>query len=648
MSAARRPLLALCSLLLVAVSCSSPTDAPAPDAPPPPLAPVPARLLVVSGDWQEGTVGTELPFPLVAKVVDSVGVPVPNVVVAWEVTSAGGSISPASGSSDSLGTIHTHWTLGAVAATHAVEARVEGIPALSFSATAKAGIVLTVQQSVASTRDEDSVSLTVRVVSRYEIATVVASAENRQANLVPADGAWTGLLVLARGTTTIRVTATDVHGNAGTSIVGVLYSPKPSIIVASPEPYLVVRNGSVRASAACADGNPGCTIELYVGDTLQPNARGQSRVDVTIPLADRGDRPIRVQFRTRDSIERPVTMDRWIYVESSPSLREVASADGLVWDVDADRLLFLEYDGDPTHYPLSGQFSVNALKLRDHSSAAEVTVMNERGKRPHYGYLTPRGAIFVAFHSVVHPGSLHEWRDGSLAELDHLRPIDAYGSLVVRGPWAIWTSERSLFRRDLLLGTNTRVATDVGFERHDVTASGDVVYWSRNQHIFRYRDGTSTQLTGDAEQASTHPVTDGINVVYSKGRSITLIGATGEERILSVHGSNPLIRPLPRRDYWVNNGWVAYTGPGAGDGLQIRTRSPEGTERLVAQVGAYDLIDWLGPGGEVVFTRNARRFISVPDHTAPPVDIGAAWGKVSWRDGKLLLILGRSVFEVGY
>jgi hypothetical protein len=365
MSAARRPLLALCSLLLVAVSCSSPTDAPAPDAPPPPLAPVPARLLVVSGDWQEGTVGTELPFPLVAKVVDSVGVPVPNVVVAWEVTSAGGSISPASGSSDSLGTIHTHWTLGAVAATHAVEARVEGIPALSFSATAKAGIVLTVQQSVASTRDEDSVSLTVRVVSRYEIATVVASAENRQANLVPADGAWTGLLVLARGTTTIRVTATDVHGNAGTSIVGVLYSPKPSIIVASPEPYLVVRNGSVRASAACADGNPGCTIELYVGDTLQPNARGQSRVDVTIPLADRGDRPIRVQFRTRDSIERPVTMDRWIYVESSPSLREVASADGLVWDVDADRLLFLEYDGDPAHYPLSGQFSVNALKLRD-------------------------------------------------------------------------------------------------------------------------------------------------------------------------------------------------------------------------------------------------------------------------------------------
>jgi hypothetical protein len=83
----------------------------------------PARLLVLSGDLQTGTVGTELPQPLVVKVVDDAGKPVRDQLVNFRVTAGGGSVFAGSAITNKNGIAQERWTLGAVADTQQVEAR---------------------------------------------------------------------------------------------------------------------------------------------------------------------------------------------------------------------------------------------------------------------------------------------------------------------------------------------------------------------------------------------------------------------------------------------------------------------------------------------------------------------------------------------
>lgn len=73
---------------------------------------VATALVVAAGDAQNGDTGAELPEPLVARVQDRHGEPVAGVAVTWTVTSGGGSIDPATGTTDAAGVVTTRWTLG--------------------------------------------------------------------------------------------------------------------------------------------------------------------------------------------------------------------------------------------------------------------------------------------------------------------------------------------------------------------------------------------------------------------------------------------------------------------------------------------------------------------------------------------------------
>jgi hypothetical protein len=85
---------------------------------------VPARLDVVSGDAQSGTVGAELPNPLVVKVVDDDGKPVRDQLVNFRVVSGGGSVFAGSALTNKDGVAQERWTLGTVALdSQKVEAR---------------------------------------------------------------------------------------------------------------------------------------------------------------------------------------------------------------------------------------------------------------------------------------------------------------------------------------------------------------------------------------------------------------------------------------------------------------------------------------------------------------------------------------------
>src|SRR4030088_1044586 len=104
-------------LLAAAVGCCTDSTGPGPHA-------IPARLDVVSGEGQEGTVGTELAAPLVARVVDANGAPIVGQLVNFRVTAGNGSVFAGSALTNSDGLARERWTLGtSTADSQKVEAR---------------------------------------------------------------------------------------------------------------------------------------------------------------------------------------------------------------------------------------------------------------------------------------------------------------------------------------------------------------------------------------------------------------------------------------------------------------------------------------------------------------------------------------------
>ena len=107
------------------------------DASGPKLGP-PASIVLVSGDGQ-GTIeaGTKLGQPLTVRVTDSQGQRLSGVVVTW--TTASGSLSPSTSSTNADGVATADWTVGTLVGTETATATVTGLQPITFTAITIAG-----------------------------------------------------------------------------------------------------------------------------------------------------------------------------------------------------------------------------------------------------------------------------------------------------------------------------------------------------------------------------------------------------------------------------------------------------------------------------------------------------------------------------
>ena len=94
------------------------------------------RLVRVSGNEQSAAVGTELPDPLVVRLVDDAGNGVPNRAVSWIVATGGGEVASTSSSTDGNGEATARWTLGAEPGDNTLNAVVSGVGFVTFTARA--------------------------------------------------------------------------------------------------------------------------------------------------------------------------------------------------------------------------------------------------------------------------------------------------------------------------------------------------------------------------------------------------------------------------------------------------------------------------------------------------------------------------------
>ncbi|GIW52732.1 MAG: hypothetical protein KatS3mg081_2087 [Gemmatimonadales bacterium] len=100
----------------------------------------PTQVEAVSGRQQTGTVGQQLPQPLVVRVRDRLNNGIAGLSVSFSVSADGGSVSPQNATTDAQGEASTVWTLGTKAGSYQVVATISGAnQSVTFSARADPG-----------------------------------------------------------------------------------------------------------------------------------------------------------------------------------------------------------------------------------------------------------------------------------------------------------------------------------------------------------------------------------------------------------------------------------------------------------------------------------------------------------------------------
>lgn len=538
-----------------------------------------------------------------------------------------------------------------------------------------ADIQLNIVQPTAGALASEQLAVRVSVVSLYELSSVTAQVEGRQTNLVYSGdvSTWTASLSLSglsRGQKTLIVSAEDVFlGAARTQQVFLVDNP-PTLTVNEPTNGTVIKR-QVRIDAVAGDDDPaGALISVYAPNNRNGSfdvllMRGTNTVRGTAELPATNAGPSAVLFGVTDSSGQQRFIPRKLIVEPSSNLVETAAAPGTIFDLTPDRFLYVS-EADlisagpppPPYLPAYGKPEPRILHRLNGIIATSGQYFPDYLGRlgsfsPNYfvsGYLASTGALLVGA-SIFPPVTLFTWPES--APINYGEISGGTTRVRVAGNTAAWIpmlvpSVPQIVLRDMVR-TNEQFSIPTSAAVFDLAPNLDLVYIATG-HVFRsrpastaepYVNRTTTQLTSSEIGDPLSIETDGTNVVFDQGSTVRLITPVGEETL------TPAGTPFQTR-----NGWVAFTKPGTTGQAQIWTRSPSGALLQRTFFGSSSTLESLGPNGEVTFFFNSSppslinnsRYVSLPG--AQPWWVNRAQGLARWQDGKLLIILGRSVFEV--
>jgi len=473
--------------------------------------------------------------------------------------------------------------------------------------------------------------------STYELEPLTASVDGRSVDLVFTQDAyldrfgfpypgWTNQLSmdgLPRGTNTLTVLATDVFGDSSSQEVRFVYDRPPTLTVLQPLANTVVSNELFVQGTSADDDPAGCLVTLSAnGQVLATN---HDTIAMAISLARYGEGVVSLGIDAEDSAGQHATAAVPVIVEPSPRLSEVESVNGPIWDVQPDRLLYLQSIG-----------GLNVLTIRLRPTGQDTVVASDADIVPRYGFLTPKGAIFVEQPGDVTTALVYDSHDGVLINLGQ---PNSGTSLVANGNQAIWSVASTLMFRDLVAGTNTILSTSAINWKNSVAVNGDVVYGGNDLNIYRYRAGNTTQLTTDNQ--SIYPSTDGINVVYSKRNG----GVFLYDGVSEIELSPIVLSPGETSGSQLNGGWVAFTQPDFAGQLQVWRRSPSGAMSQVTFFGDSSTVAAVAPNGDVAYVHDGRLYLS--QQGFPPIGIcSTSVGGSLWWEGNWYIVIGRSLFLV--
>lgn len=185
------------------------------------------RLVVVSGDGQSGRPTTNLGNPLVVQATDRLGNGVAGVAVEFRPAAGGGTVSPATATTDANGEASTTATFGSSVGPHTFIADSSGLLPVTFKATATAAEIVRLEVSPPGKQVHVGSSLRYQAMAHYSDGTrrdvtdeatwsVLDSSLVNIGDAVADKGlAW----ALRAGTTTVKASVGNVHGSTPITVV---------------------------------------------------------------------------------------------------------------------------------------------------------------------------------------------------------------------------------------------------------------------------------------------------------------------------------------------------------------------------------------------------------------------------------------------
>ena len=507
----------------------------------------------------------------------------------------------------------------------------------------------------------DSVVLQLFVVSKYQIAAMTARVG---ALTVPLDLSkftgnsggtreWKGT-VRTPGTPSsslpFTVTVTDINGVHSNATVVLKHDLPPVITIVSPVDPYQVWNGSVQFKVSCTDfEQTNCVaLDVFSGNEAYLVASGTTSIDELVP-AEKLLNYNNLIFRAKDAAGQFTRINRVMpLVVNNPKLQVVATVPGLALDVRGNRVAYATNREDR-----------GTLRIRT-INGGDVTVLDSANVAFTYAYLTPAGVLY----KQGRPGAsaietqLRDFRGATTEDVDGYTVVETAGALAIY--FARNTVTHTLLLRDLTTGATRTVASDAS--NASVSADGHVAYHTITERQVFLDD---VQITNTPNFWNLIPQTDGTRVVFYRCAAPATVtqqtcSATtpiAAQIVLWNAGMETVLTDYPfapsSDTFRVVNGWVFYPKVDASGVSQLWSYSPLGVQKQISNFGTASRVEAVGDNGEVAFSNNDLFYVSKPPYTSYTSvgsikPIGGMSGKLLWRDGVLLTLIGGTVFRVVY
>jgi len=328
-------------------------------------------------------------------------------------------------------------------------------------------------------------------------------------------------------------------------------------------------------------------------------------------------------------------------------LNEYVKAPGKILDFNHNKLLFI--DAGPQSNPRILDVITHATTTIPYNGRVEV------------GYITPQGAVLNAIPAISSPlDSLYDFNSGTLYGIAQINR----GSVKVAGNYCIYTTDDSLFLRDLTTRTNTLITHyairySVGLStKNDVAANGLVAYIDSAQNLVKYQNGSYTVLTDvyGQWQGAANPLTDGYNIAYQEKMESTIRAlTTGPQGDVPLTAFDRDFPPYPKTDYQVNNKYVAFlrlvrpVPPPFFYAFHLYIRDTTGVEARTLTDSLYiNQLDLLNPKGDVMLFGSRP---GIPGRWLVPRNgeikqISSAAGQTFYRDTSWYITIDSTLYTL--
>ncbi|WP_155799040.1 hypothetical protein [Sorangium cellulosum] len=450
---------------------------------------------------------------------------------------------------------------------------------------------------------------------------------------------------LPHGEHVLTVTASDVTGASASAQRTVFIDAPPTVQILAPR-HETVAHPTLRVATACVDDHPeDCTVRVMAdihGSSLDSVeiARGTSAVDTVVDLSAFDGKTFNLRFTVLDTWASSFLQGATVHVEGSPLLTAVDDAPGRILDFDASRILFINAE---TEFAVLDRATRTITRLM---TVPYPYWLNASSR----ALLTRTGAV-MEVPGVPSAGvrtAVYEWRDGALLRLA------AQGRIAfVSGDYLAYSGSGT-YLRNLASGTDELVLSatldPVSF---DVAESGLLTYVD-GRSLYTHMAGVSTLLLRSGDEI-TRPVTDGLNVVFTKrvDRNVyqTLLATPSGELPLGVA---PVAQPAGTDTgaYQLHGGYIAFLR-GAYRSEQVWLRTPTGEQHQISFFAAASRLDdppgrlghdGISDAGEVMFLNPPKRYLGAPG--AAPREISSQLGHARWFQGAWYVVMGNTLFRV--